>query len=147
MPAKSKRSKAATAKRQKTTGKFCIAAREETGSEWEEEESEDGGLTDVSDDETPYATMQRRFAEHFGKILEKKDIKKDDGNINKVCVFSYMIYCTHSYHLFNRRKQERKEPEILSTVGTRRPQCGGRIKKLQNERKVLISYLIIALQK
>ena len=95
MPAKSKRSKAATAKRQKTTGKFCVAAREDSGSEWEEEDSEDGGLTDVSDEETPYATMQKRFAEHFGKKLDKKDIKKENGDDNKVCMSGYLNIFIH----------------------------------------------------
>ena len=135
MPAKSKRSKAAAAKRQKTTGKFDVAVREASSSESEWEESEgDGGLTGASEDESPHVTMQKRFSAYFGKPLEEKDVRKEGDKVIKVR--TYIIFILHCFKLFNRRK--RKPTDFRCTGETLLQQYGGRTKKLRSVPKVPI---------
>ena len=92
MPALSKRSKAAKAKRPPGSIIFTALPKETSGSEWELDENEEDASLSESDnedmesrdeieveaeEEAGYNTTQHRFAAFFGMQLDKKTVKKE----------------------------------------------------------------------
>ena len=114
MPALSKRSKAAKAKRPPGSIIFTALPKETSGSEWELDENEEDASLSESDNEdmetreeteveaeedAGYNTTQHRFAAFFGMQLDKKAVKKEVKKGTKsqtVCISIVEIFyaCT-----------------------------------------------------
>lgn len=77
MPAQSKRSKAAKAKRQSGAETFKTVTCPDTESEssWDPTDSEGHG--EESEEADAHGIMQLRFAEHFSKTLHKRDLARE----------------------------------------------------------------------
>ena len=125
MPALSKRSKAAKAKRPPGSIIFTALPKETSGSEWELESEEDASLSEPDDEdmetrdeieveskaEAGYNTTQHRFASFFGMHLDEKTTRKDAKKGTKsqsVCTFS-LLGILHTLIFSVEKKEEQNK--------------------------------------
>ena len=125
MPALSKRSKAARAKRPPGSITFTALPKQTSGSEWELESEEGASPSELDDEdmetrdeiavesvaEAGYNTTQHRFASFFGMHLDEKAMKKDAKKGTKsqsVCIFN-LLGILHTLIFSVEKKEEQNK--------------------------------------